>query len=469
MKKIISLISAISILFTLGITAFAAETAGGQITLTQFLGTDRNNTKSITIYVPDSEQAITVDKDKFFDISDNMMLTSSLDPVPIDLSGTYITADNNDGTSAYAFIGEAGGVDKYSQLMSRNPYALYTVDNLSLIDSLLSLAQNTSDTAFSDIKGHWAEETIIKFKDKNIISGYPDGTFKPDNSVTRAEFAKIIALAFGLQEKNELNYDDVKAEIWYYPYLECSAKYIPVYPLPVAYETNIPYQEVREKGLNYFLPETAAIRMHIAETLAEIKKDKEDINVEIPTIQDIQKEIQSTFKDADYENLYPMHGKVPESVQRMFEYTWLANELGIMQGDTDGYFRPYDKVTRAELLTAIDRLMYLKLGNLLPDDIIDISYQELDYPNAVWTLEEDKMTNILKVFSEIELIPDTEIEKPFKGYSFAVSSESNPTMVYIRDNGSVTVKQSDGLVKDYILQNLNHIEEIKEIMNSNEK
>ena len=153
----------------------------------------------------------------------------------------------------------------------------------------------------------------------------------------------------------------------------------------------------------------------------------------------------------------------------MFEYTWLANELGIMQGDTDGYFRPYDKVTRAELLTAIDRLMYLKLGNLLPDDIIDISYQELDYPNAVWTLEEDKMTNILKVFSEIELIPDTEIEKPFKGYSFAVSSESNPTMVYIRDNGSVTVKQSDGLVKDYILQNLNHIEEIKEIMNSNEK
>ena len=55
-----------------------------------------------------------------------------------------------------------------------------------------------------------------------------------------------------------------------------------------------------------------------------------------------------------------MHGKVPKNVQRMFEYTWIANELGIMQGDTDGYFRPYDKVTRAELLTAIDRLMYLK-------------------------------------------------------------------------------------------------------------
>lgn len=354
MKKIISLISAISILFTLSITAFAAETAGGQITLTQFLGTDRNNTKSVAIYLPDAEQAITVDKDKFFDISDNMMLTSSLDPVPIDLSGTYITADKNDGTSAYAFIGEAGGVDKYSQLMSRNPYALYTVDNLYIIDSLLSLAENTDNTTFRDIKGHWAEDVINKWYEKGIVSGYPDGTFKPDNPVTRAEVAKIIAVAFDLQGKNELNYDDVKAENWYYPYLECSAKYIPVYPLPVAYETNIPYQEVREKGLNYFLPETAAIRMHIAETLAEIKKDKEDINVEIPTIQDIQKEIQSTFKDADYENLYPMHGKVPENVQRMFEYTWLANELGIMQGNTDGYFMPYAKITRAELLTAIE-------------------------------------------------------------------------------------------------------------------
>ena len=41
----------------------------------------------------------------------------------------------------------------------------------------------------------------------------------------------------------------------------------------------------------------------------------------------------------------------------MFEYTWLAKELEIMQGDTNGYFRPYDNVTRAELLTMIDRIL----------------------------------------------------------------------------------------------------------------
>lgn len=227
----------------------------------------------------------------------------------------------------------------------------------TLVLSAMSLNVFAVDNNFSDIDGHWAEEAIVKFKDKNIISGYPDGTFKPDNSVTRAEFAKIITEAFDLQTKSVLNYDDVGAEKWYYPYLECSAKYIPIYALPVSYETNIPYKEVYEKGLNNFLPETAAIRMHIAEALVKIKKDKENIDLELPIIQDIQKEIQSTFKDDDYENLYVMHGKVPENVQRMFEYTWLANELGIMQGNADGYFMPYTRITRAELITAIDRLL----------------------------------------------------------------------------------------------------------------
>ena len=77
-----------------------------------------------------------------------------------------------------------------------------------------------------------------------------------------------------MKEKSTINYDDVKAENWYYSYLESSAKYIPIYPLPISYETNIPYVEASDKGLNYFLPETAAMRMHVAEALVKIKKIK---------------------------------------------------------------------------------------------------------------------------------------------------------------------------------------------------
>ncbi len=352
MKKIIFSLLCIMMLCTTVTFAAETETVGGTITLTQFLGVSREDVKSVAITT--NTKTDYVDKNAFYDISDSLMLTSAFEPELITLEGTYITVEKTDGSFSYAFIGQSGGVDRYSTLMSRMPYALYTTENPS---AFMSLINSSNDTDFNDIKNHWAKDTIEKWKDKGVISGYPDGTFKPDNPVTRAELAKILALAFDLQEKSALGYDDVKSENWYYSYLERCAKYIPVYALPVSYETNIPYQEVTEKGLNYFLPETPAMRMHVAEALVEIKKDKEQINAELPSIQDIQAGVTAAFKDDDYENLYAMHGTIPENVKRMFEYTYLANKLGIMQGDTDGYFRPYDSITRAELVTMLDRVI----------------------------------------------------------------------------------------------------------------
>lgn len=39
---------------------------------------------------------------------------------------------------------------------------------------------------------HWAEAAIEKVKELELMSGYPDGTFKPDNPVTRAELASVL-------------------------------------------------------------------------------------------------------------------------------------------------------------------------------------------------------------------------------------------------------------------------------------
>ena len=52
-----------------------------------------------------------------------------------------------------------------------------------------------------------------------------------------------------------------------------------------------------------------------------------------------------------------MHGKIPQNVKRMFEYSYLANKFDIIKGDPYGYFRPYADVTRAELLTMLDRII----------------------------------------------------------------------------------------------------------------
>lgn len=45
---------------------------------------------------------------------------------------------------------------------------------------------------FSDIAGHWASADIRRVEDKNWIIGYPDGTFRPDDSITRGETVTIV-------------------------------------------------------------------------------------------------------------------------------------------------------------------------------------------------------------------------------------------------------------------------------------
>lgn len=49
--------------------------------------------------------------------------------------------------------------------------------------------------------GHWAYEAVTSLAAAGIINGYPDGTFKPENSVTRAEFAKMVVYAMGQQDQ----------------------------------------------------------------------------------------------------------------------------------------------------------------------------------------------------------------------------------------------------------------------------
>ena len=56
--------------------------------------------------------------------------------------------------------------------------------------------------AFTDIAGHWGEKAILEAAEKKLITGYPDGTFKPDQAVTRAEFLVMLARALGWGDKS---------------------------------------------------------------------------------------------------------------------------------------------------------------------------------------------------------------------------------------------------------------------------
>lgn len=53
-------------------------------------------------------------------------------------------------------------------------------------------------SSFSDIDKHWAGERIKQLLARGAISGYPDGSFKPDSGITRAEFTTVLVKAFNL-------------------------------------------------------------------------------------------------------------------------------------------------------------------------------------------------------------------------------------------------------------------------------
>lgn len=68
-------------------------------------------------------------------------------------------------------------------------------------------------TTLSDINNHWAKGNIEKLIATGAVSGYPDGTFKPDKTITRAEFASILCNVFKFEDKGNNIFADTK-EHW---------------------------------------------------------------------------------------------------------------------------------------------------------------------------------------------------------------------------------------------------------------
>ncbi|MEG2119871.1 MAG: S-layer homology domain-containing protein, partial [Pseudoflavonifractor sp.] len=59
------------------------------------------------------------------------------------------------------------------------------------------------------------DEVITKWKNREILKGYPDGTFKPENNITRGEFAAMLDRLMDYQVAAENTFADVKADAWY--------------------------------------------------------------------------------------------------------------------------------------------------------------------------------------------------------------------------------------------------------------
>lgn len=82
---------------------------------------------------------------------------------------------------------------------------------------LMSSTVFANGNSLSDINNHWAEKNINRLNTVSIINGYPDGSFKPNNTMTRAEFIKVLVSSIGYETK------DVTGK-WYQKYLNSAIK-----------------------------------------------------------------------------------------------------------------------------------------------------------------------------------------------------------------------------------------------------
>lgn len=102
-----------------------------------------------------------------------------------------------------------------------------------ILSMSVSFAEGTeSQSIFNDLsKDHWAYDAIKQMVENNVLSGYPDGTFRPEAKVSRAEFAKLMVKALNLpiDENAKSSFVDVDDSHWVVPYLEAAKQYLTGY------------------------------------------------------------------------------------------------------------------------------------------------------------------------------------------------------------------------------------------------
>ncbi|MEK3884953.1 S-layer homology domain-containing protein [Paenibacillus sp. PL2-23] len=182
--------------------------------------------------------------------------------------------------------------------------------------------QNATETtpavSFTDLPTtHWAYKYIAEMVNRKVINGYPDNKFRPNNTISRAEFAKIMVTASGIQAKkvNYSSFSDVPVTNWASPFVEAVKDYMTGY---------------RTANKEYiFNPSAPALREDIAVALVKLK------GYNVSRLPD-HSTIEAMFKD---------YAGISESAK---DYVALAVENGLISGFPDETFRPQATVTRAE-------------------------------------------------------------------------------------------------------------------------
>ena len=182
--------------------------------------------------------------------------------------------------------------------------------------------QKPAQLELKDIKGHWAEDTISTLVKKGVVSGDENGLFNPDNSITRAEFTKLVCLAAGLDIglANDNKFTDVLSDDWFAPYVKA------------CFDSGIinGFEDGTFKPYNSITRQEMAKLLSLASAHLGIKTDAT-----------------SDISFIDLQNISPW----------AYEYVRNSVALKLVKGDDNGNFNPQKSLTRAEAATVILRLI----------------------------------------------------------------------------------------------------------------
>ncbi|MCF0137940.1 MAG: S-layer homology domain-containing protein, partial [Oscillospiraceae bacterium] len=217
-----------------------------------------------------------------------------------------------------------------------------------------AFAAKPTTATFTDTKGNWAEHEIALVADAGIVGGYPDGSFRPNNNITREQFARVVANFMGYTEEADLSqYTDVNPSDGLTPFVARCVKA----------GVMGGYSATRMAPKNNITREQAAAMLCRA-----FKLDTTGLT--------------GNFTDRD-------------SITPGLRAEVAALEMtGLIAGYPDGSFRPKANLNRAQMMAIISRLLPDNEGKIIsiisssggvtmPCDILDDHSMEFFIPNSV--------------------------------------------------------------------------------------
>jgi len=132
-----------------------------------------------------------------------------------ELIGGFIDIQNNWAKDAILSLVQQGIVEGYGDYTFRPNAPLMRSEAVTMIVRAFNLEQQRNVT-YKDVPiRHWAYQSILRASTAGIVQGYPDGTFRPDNYVTRVEMAQMLGNAMKLSPLNENpGFKDISADYW---------------------------------------------------------------------------------------------------------------------------------------------------------------------------------------------------------------------------------------------------------------